>query len=198
MCDSLLLSKFRIISIDRPGFGASEYYSALHLQQQADAVNGLLNKIKNTKPMYLIGHSYGGPLVTLLAADHPEMVSAIVILAGAIDPTLEPKEKWRKLLLSYPIKSKLSSNMQQSNAELWYLKTDLIILKEKLPLISCPVYVLHAENDMLVNFKNVDYIKTKFTNAQVNIMTFKKGNHFIPTNKRKEIVKLLSTFKLTN
>ncbi|MEO7769047.1 MAG: alpha/beta hydrolase [Ferruginibacter sp.] len=192
--DSLLTAKFRIISIDRPGFGYSENYNALHLQQQADEVGGLINKIKNEKPIYLIGHSYGGPLATLLAADYPEIVSGIVILAGALDPSLEPKEKWRKLFLKEPLNAIFSSDMQQSNAELWYLKKDLIVLTEKLPLIHCPVYVLHAQNDIFVDFKNTNYIKKKFTGTAVQVMAFKKGNHFIPANKHKEIDTLLSLF----
>ena len=190
--DSLLRLKFRIIAIDRPGFGGSEAGKALHLQPQAAIIGTFLQQIKNNKPLYLIGHSYGGPLVALLAADNPTLISKIIIIAGALDPTLEAKEKWRTFFIHRPMRYLLPGAGQPSNEELWYLKKDLLGLAKKLPLIICPIQVLHATNDMLVDYRNTTYIKERCTSSpHVDIMTFNSGNHFLPFNRQQEIMKLL-------
>lgn len=192
--DTNLVGKFRIISVDRPGFGYSDYGQAMHLQPQADIIAEFLKKLQNQKPIYLIGHSYGGPLVALLAADCPHIVSRIVILAGALDPALEPKEKWRTFFIKPPFRYLMPGSVKQANEELWYLKTDLFGLKAKLPNIICPVFALHAKNDMLVDYRNTDFIKKEMVSSVVQIITFKSGNHFIHTNKQVQIDSLLLSF----
>lgn len=189
--DTTLSARFRLISIDRPGFGYSNYGKALNLQQQADQIRTLLFALQNGKPLYLVGHSLGGPLVALLAADNPRLVSSIVIMAGALDPALEAKEKWRRTFMKPPFRYLLPGAARQSNVELWYLKKDLVALQEKLPHITCPVHVMHAENDILVDIKNADYIKRTFTGATVSEHIYDRGNHLIHFNKQQELTTIL-------
>ncbi len=192
--DTNLVGKFRIISVDRPGFGYSDYGQAMHLKPQADIIAEFLKKLQNQKLIYLFGHSYGEPLLTLLAADYPHIVSRIVILAGALDPALEPKEKWRPFFIKPPFRYLMPGSVKQANEELWYLKTDLFGLKAKLPNIICPVFALHAKNDMLVDYRNTDFIKKEMVSGVVQIITFKSGNHFIHTKKQVQIDSLLLGF----
>jgi pimeloyl-ACP methyl ester carboxylesterase len=42
----------------------------------------LIKQIDNKQPMILVGHSYGGPMVAKLAADHPSWYKHVVILSG--------------------------------------------------------------------------------------------------------------------
>lgn len=191
--DSQLMHNYRLISIDRPGFGYSDYRNAVNLQNQANQIGEVLLHLQNKKPLYLVGHSLGGPLVALLAADYSYLISSIVIMAGALSPQLEPKEKWRKLFLKAPFKKVLPGAFRQSNVELCFLKTDLVTLKDKLNQIVCPVYIMHAKNDMLVDVKNVDYMQQNFTAATVYTYIYNKGNHFIHFNKHKELVAILMT-----
>lgn len=191
--DSVLRLKYRIIAIDRTGFGGSDAGMAMHLQEQADIIGQYLKQIQNGQAIYLIGHSYGGPLVALLAADYPHVIKKIVIVAGALSPSLEDKENWRPFFIQRPFRYLLPSDAQTSNEELWYLKKDLIGLAKKLPMISCPIDVLHATNDMLVDYRNTDYIKRYCSSApKVTIISFSSGNHFLPFNRQKEIVRLLN------
>src|SRR5665213_2489809 len=41
--DSTLRTRFRMISIDRPGFGYSDYGTALHIQQGCDIISSFLD-----------------------------------------------------------------------------------------------------------------------------------------------------------
>jgi pimeloyl-ACP methyl ester carboxylesterase len=191
LLDSALRTRFRMISIDRPGFGYSGYGEAMHLQQGCDVISSFLDSIKNGKPLYLAGHSLGGSIVPILAADNPGTVTGIVILAGALDPATEPKEAWRGLFAKAPMRYLLPGAMLPSNDELRYFKTDVLRLKEKLASISCRVYIIHAANDGIVDVGNVSYMKRAFTHAQVTDTIFPDGGHFIPWNHSAYIMKVL-------
>ena len=93
--DKDLLTKYRLIAIDRPGFGDSEFGNAKDLEDQSRLISPLLTLFKNNKPVYVIGHSLGGPMAVRLVADNPESFSGIVLLAGSVDPAEEKPEKWR-------------------------------------------------------------------------------------------------------
>ena len=192
LADSILRLRFRLISIDRPGFGYSDYGYALPLQQQCDVISSFLDSIRNGKELYLVGHSLGGSIVPILAADNLEKVNAIVVLAGAVDPAMEPKEDWRWVLTLWPFRYILPGAMRTSNDELWYFKTDVKHMKGKLSLIKCRVYIIHSIDDALVDVGNVAYMKKTFINAQVSDTIFPKGNHFIPWNHSAYIKKVLS------
>jgi pimeloyl-ACP methyl ester carboxylesterase len=86
MKDSLLLKKFRMVSIDRPGFGYSDYGQPQHLDVQSLWISQLFPLLANNKPIFLVGHSLGGPLVIKLGADNPNIFSGLVVISGSIDP----------------------------------------------------------------------------------------------------------------
>jgi pimeloyl-ACP methyl ester carboxylesterase len=190
--DSVLLQKFRMISIDRPGFGHSDYGKPLNLAEQSVVISPLFDYIKNGKPVYLVGHSLGGPMIIKLAADNPGKVAALVLLAGSNDPAQEAPEKWRPVLYKTPLTYFVPGAMRPSNEELWYLKTDLVDLKKDFPKITCPVYIVHGLKDNMVPPANIDYDKKMLVNAaRVEELIFPDANHFIPWTRYKQIKELL-------
>jgi len=140
MKDSLLLKKFRMVSVDRPGFGYSDYGQPQHLDIQSVLISPLFHQLANQKPVFLAGHSLGGPMVIKLAADNPGTISGIVVISGSIDPKEEKPEKWRPWLYETPLNYLVPGAMKPSNEELWYLKKDLIDLEKDFTKITCPVY----------------------------------------------------------
>jgi pimeloyl-ACP methyl ester carboxylesterase len=190
--DSALLQKFRMISIDRPGFGHSDYGKPLNLAEQSVIISPLLDYIKNGKPVYLVGHSLGGPMIVKLAADNPGKIAALVLLAGSNDPAQEAPEKWRPVLYKTPLTYFVPGAMRPSNEELWYLKTDLVYLKADFPKITCRVYIVHGLKDDMVPPANVDYDKRMLVNAShIEELIFPDANHFIPWTRYKQIKELL-------
>ena len=186
-----LRSRHRLISIDRPGFGYSDYGRGHKLNDECRIIDAFLDSVQNGKPIYLVGHSLGGSIVPVLAAERPALVTGIVILAGAVDPDMEPAENWRKYFIHAPMRYLLPGAMRPSNDELYYFKTDVLHIKEKLAQVTCRVYIIHAVNDELVDVKNAYYMKSNFVNAQVSDTIFPSGNHFIPWNHQPYILKVL-------
>jgi pimeloyl-ACP methyl ester carboxylesterase len=188
MKDSILLRKFRMVSIDRPGFGYSNYGQAQHLDVQSLLISPLFTRMANHKPMFLAGHSLGGPLIIKLGADNPKIFSGLVVISGSIDPAEENPEKWRPWLFNTPLNFFVPGAFRPSNEELWYLKKDLVMLKNDFPLITCPVYFIHGAMDTWVPPVNVDYGKKLLVNApKVDETLIPGANHFIPWTKFKEV-----------
>jgi pimeloyl-ACP methyl ester carboxylesterase len=191
-----LLKYYRIISIDRPGFGYSDFGHAMNLEEQTTIIAEWMDSVNNGKPFILIGHSLGGPLVIKMAAVRPEYVKDLVILAGSQDPAAEKPEKWRPVLFKTPLNYLVPGALRPSNEELWYLKTDLKQMEADYKKITCPVYLLHGNADMLVPYSNVAYTQSKLTATDsVFVTTFDKENHFIVWTREKEIVELLLKLK---
>ena len=187
-----LLQHFRLISIDRPGFGYSDFGNAVNLQRQSELMSPLLYKLDNHKPAYIAGHSLGGPMIVKLVADNPDYFSGMVMLAGSVDPAAEKPEKWRPWLFKTPLNWLVPGAMRPSNEELWYLKTDLVKMKGDFAKITCPVYILHGDKDQLVPVSNVDYAKKMLTHVKkLDVTIFHDENHFIPWTRYREIKDVL-------
>ncbi|MBS1932639.1 MAG: alpha/beta hydrolase [Bacteroidetes bacterium] len=192
LMDKDLLQKFRMVSIDRPGFGYSDYGKPFHLAVQSQIISPLFTVLNNHKPMFIAGHSLGGPMVVKLVADNPNTFSAMVVLSGSIDPAEEKPEKWRPVLYKTPLNFFVPGAMRPSNEELWYLKKDLIDLEKDFSKITCPVYFIHGTADTWVPPGNVEYGKKMLVNASHVEETLIPGaNHFIPWTKFNEIKAVL-------
>lgn len=190
--DSNLLRRFRMVSIDRPGFGHSDYGTPEHLARQSEIISPLFKILDNHKPMYIAGHSMGGPMVIKLAADNPTTFSGLVIISGSIDPAEEKPEKWRPFLFKTPLNYFVPGAMRPSNEELWFLKTDLIALKDDFSKITCPVYFIHGTSDTWVPPGNVDYGLKLLTHAShTEVKLIPGANHFIPWTKFSDIREVL-------
>lgn len=194
LLDSNLIKKYRLISVDRPGFGFSNFNNPQNLQTQSNVLNKFINAIDNKKNIYVIGHSYGGPLVANMASENNK-INGIIIVAGALSLELEKQEKWRKLFINNPLELLVPGALNPSNIELWWLKTDLIILEKKLTKIKCKTIVIHGTKDQLVSFENLKFIQEKFTSVDtLKTIILKDVDHFIPWNNfdlvKKELLNL--------
>ena len=179
--DTTLLKKYRMIAIDRPGFGYSDFGEAQNLDVQSQIIGSFIKQIDNKQPVILVGHSYGGPLVAKLAADHPLWYKHVVILAGSLDPKAENPEKWRRVIKSVPLRYLVPGALRPSNDELWWLKKDLFSLAPELKKITSAVTIIHGTKDALVPFSNVAFMKKSFVAVKsIDSIVIDGANHFIP------------------
>ena len=192
MQDKDLLAKYRMISIDRPGFGYSQFGDAKNLEEQSKLISPLVKSFQNGKAMYAIGHSLGGPMIVKLQIDNENLFTGLILLAGAVDPDEEKPEKWRPVLYKTPLKFFVPGAMRPSNEELWYLKKDLRAMDNQWEKITCPVWIIHGDKDTFVPVGNVDYAKKKLTKARsVEIRILSGARHFIPWEQYMDIKEVL-------
>ncbi len=184
MKDTFLLKKVKMVSVDRIGFGESDYGCAEEsLVRQAEYLRPIVLKYKKLgKKIILIGHSLGGPMIARMAMDYPELVDNLIIVAGSIAPNLEPNEKWFRIPMDFmPIRVLIPASFRASNHEILYLKPEL---EKMLPLwknIRQPVIVIQGGKDFLVNPKNADCAEKMLVNAKsLKIVRIDTMNHFVP------------------
>lgn len=181
LSDLDLQKKYRLIAIDRPGFGYSNFGEAQDLNTQAKLILPFIQSKNNNQPITLIGHSMGGPVIVKLATKNPKLFKNLVILAGAIDPKAETPENWRPILISKPIRYLIPGAFRPSNDELWWLKDDLKIMKSQLHKITSNVVIIHGTEDSLVPYSNVAFMKKEFIKAKkIETIPIEKADHFIP------------------
>lgn len=192
MKDNDLLVNYRMIAIDRPGFGYSQFGDAKNLEEQSKLIGSFVKAIKNSNPIYAVGHSYGGAVIAKLQVDHANLFDGLLFLAAALDPQKEKPETWRFIMKTPPLKYLLPGAYRPSNTELVYLKKDLKELDKEWEKITCPVWILHGDKDTYVPVANADYAKNKLTKARsVEIKILDGAEHFIPKERYDDIKKVL-------
>jgi pimeloyl-ACP methyl ester carboxylesterase len=87
----LAASNYRVIVIDRPGFGHSDRPRNVIWTPaaQAELVNGALRKLGVSNAIVL-GHSWGASVAIALALKFPKLVQGLVLASGYYYPTLRP------------------------------------------------------------------------------------------------------------
>jgi pimeloyl-ACP methyl ester carboxylesterase len=192
MWDTAMRKKFRIVSIDRPGFGYSDFGKALHLQDQCNIILPVLKHLKNDHPLFLVGHSMGGPVVVKLAAEAPVLFKTVVIVAGAIDINQEAKETWRKIMNVRPLYWCMPGAFAPSNTELLYLKKDLLPLQNDFKKITCNILFVHGDADTWVPIQNIAFGKKMMVNAaSISADTLHGADHQVPWKRMDELKEIL-------
>lgn len=198
LADTTLSKVTRMVALDRPGFGFTSGFGVPEPSQeaQAAAVKSIADYLSPGRKVWLMGHSLGAPVIARFAMDYPELTAGMVIVAGAIDPTQEEHPWWQSVVDAPPVRWLVPKPVWTSNAEIMPLEKEL---EKMLPLwdrITCPVRIVHAENDQLVPIANVDFARRVLKNSvDLTFEILPKGNHFILWTRdeiiRRELMDLL-------
>lgn len=196
LTDSVLLTKARIITFDRPGYGYSGYGQAItDIGQQAAALAAIVNDVQPTR-LILVGHSYGGPIVGRYAMDYPNRASAIMMLAPVIDPDSEKIfwyahfAKWRA------IRWMLSRAWQVSGNEKFAHLSELQKMAAGWSRIDIPVVHIHGKRDrQLAPYGHVAFSEKCIRPDVLKLLVLEKSGHLIPFMDydvvKKELLQLL-------
>jgi pimeloyl-ACP methyl ester carboxylesterase len=87
----LAARNYRVIVIDRPGFGHSDRPRNVVWTPaaQAELINGALHQL-GVSHAIVLGHSWGASVAIALALKHPRLVQGLVLASGYYYPTFRP------------------------------------------------------------------------------------------------------------
>ncbi len=194
LADTSLTKIARLVTIDRPGFGYTAGFGKAEPSQavQAAAVQTVVNQLAPNQKVLLVGHSLGGPVIARFAMDYPDQVSGLLIVAGSIDPDLEEHPWWQSAIDPPPLKWLMPKSFWASNREIKFLENELRQMLPGWEKIDCPVRIIHAKNDRLVPFANVDFAQRVLTNSSdLKMEILPDGDHFILWTRRDVVSKSL-------
>lgn len=176
-----------VIAPDRSGFGQSSPDDAqVSLAEQAKAVAALLAPAPRQN--ILLGHSLGGPIVAWLAAQQPERIAALILVAASLDPAHEKIHPMQRVGDWPVVRALLSRSLRNANAELLALEPELRALQPLLANITAPTYILHGEQDNLVPVANVPYMQAQLKRSRlIRTALLSQRNHFLPWNSQPEM-----------
>jgi pimeloyl-ACP methyl ester carboxylesterase len=163
-----------MIVADRPGFAMSEPRQAItSISDQARALSALLDGPADQK-VVLIGQSYGGPVATLLAAQRPDKVKALVLLSaffGDRGPTAQ-----RLTALGAAARPLLPRDLKNALAEVANQKPQLPAVEKALAELTIPIVVLHGGKDTFVTPAAARALAARAGAAYVEAA---EGDHFL-------------------
>ena len=178
--DTLLNQRANLIAIDRPGFGYSDFGTAISsLSLQAKGIAAILENFP-TQSKVILGHSMGGPVISRLVMDYPNLVDGLILVAPSISPALEPSNSWRIVLDYPPFRWLTPTAFRVCNQEIIPLKSELLEMENRWETITCPVTIIQGTVDPLVPKGNADFAKERLVNSSnVQLKMVEEGNHFI-------------------
>lgn len=187
--DTNLLNSFRMVAVDRPGFGNSGYGKPVRsLETQAELIAEVLIRENLFTPTLLVGHSYGGPVIARMAIDYPPLVDGLIFVAASIDPKLE-KTRWFQILFNHKILSWiLPGALYSSNEEILALKKELELMLPLWKEIQVPAEIIQGDKDNLVPLENAFFGDSVLVSAPTNLLIEQGMDHFVPWN-RPELIK---------
>jgi pimeloyl-ACP methyl ester carboxylesterase len=212
-----LQKDFNLYAPDLPGFGREPIPKPYQLDDYVDFVINYIqdNKIKNP---ILIGHSFGGAIISKIAANHLISLSKIILVdAAPIRHLLTPKQKIvslaaksLKIIFNIPLlhrfyqptkkflyKSLKLDNSGYSDLENPILKkTFTTVIREDLsvilPQINIPTLIIWGERDIATPL--VDGQKTHQLIKHSQFIVFSNASHFSYLDNQEQFITEIKKF----
>ena len=161
MADYDLRQRFKMVSMDRLGYGDSDFGNAENsLERQARAAAEVIRNF-SYKKLVVVSHSYGGPVSGKLAADFPDLVDGIIMIAPLNDPKSEPLHLYSFLSDSFLGRLVLPKFIDVASTEKMNHSAALLDIKEDWKKISDPVLHIHGAKDGLAPFEENIYFSVE-------------------------------------
>lgn len=179
LSDSSLARKYRLISVDRLGYGKSDAEPEPSLDMQAEAIYALIEQLPDSLPVAIVGHSYGGPVCYRLAMMHPDRINSMLIIAGLASAKHE-----KRLWIQRPLQSKwlrwlMPPALDISNREIVPLKQELKVIEDDWKKIKASTTIIQGKKDMLVAYQHAEYAEEQLAHMEPKMVWLPKANHFI-------------------
>jgi pimeloyl-ACP methyl ester carboxylesterase len=176
--DSTLYQKSKLIVIDRPGYGFSDYgHEELSIVKQAEIIADVIKQINSKHKINWVGFSYGGPVAARLAAVMPEQTNGLLLVSASIAPDQEKIFKISYFLNREWVKNKIPAFLRLANDEKLSHSHALQEITKDWDKITATTYLIHGDEDDLIYYENAVYCQKMMTNAKLEIITMKGEGH---------------------
>jgi len=179
--DSSIYRRARLIALDRPGYGYSDFGdSYVSVAAEAAYLQDFINEIiGREKPFVIVGSSYGGPVGVKLAVQNAQRLRALVLVSASVAPGQEKTYGITPIIDVEPIRRFIPRLLRMPNDEKLAHRRSLEAIANGWEAIRSPVYILHGKADRLIYYPNAEYAREKLVNAPVTLVPFEKLGHVI-------------------
>lgn len=206
-----LSKEYSCVSIDLPGFGASEHPdNAWSINDYSNFIGNFLTKL-GIKPELILGHSNGGAIAINLVAENIYIPKKLILLASAGIRERSTKKSFLKIaaksakIATRPLPVKLQQKIKQKSYKT--IGSDYMIepsMKETFKNIvsydirgdaekvTIPTLLIYGENDNATPPRFGKILASIIKKSKLEII--KDGDHFIHQNNNQEVNKLIQGF----
>jgi pimeloyl-ACP methyl ester carboxylesterase len=199
--DSILLKNAKLLAVDRPGYGYSNFGRPdTSIQHQAALIAAVIKtKRAQHDQIILHGSSYGGTVSARLAMDYPELVDGVLFQSASLAPGEEKTYLFTHLTASWPLNWLIPRTLHVANHEKLSHRSQL---QKMVPLwnrIKSACMILHGTDDQLIYPVNAWFAKERLVNASFLEFKMLEGRkHDLLWNKRDLLIQsLLKLIKVT-
>ena len=142
----------------------------------------------------------GGPIISKIAMDFPNLVDGLVEIAASVSPELEPPNRWRKFLDFSLIRWLTPPALTVCNQEIIPLENELREMESHWHKINVPINVIQGTKDQLVPAGNAYFIEKMAVNCPSLKLNMLEGkDHFILWSEtqiiKKELIEMVKTIQ---
>lgn len=186
-------SRYRVIAPDTRGHGRSPRGEApFTIAQFANDLYDFMQGLGIARAV-ILGFSDGANIAMKFAMQHPEMVKALILNGGNLDPSGVKRTAQFPIEIGYKIACRFAakSPSAKKNAEmLGLMVNEPHIAPEELKKLDLPVLVIAGTKDM-IRREHTELIARSLPRAQ---LVFLKGDHFIANREPEAFNRAVSAF----
>lgn len=189
--DSTLLSKAKLLMVDRPGYGYSDFgHPQKSVQKQAAALEPILReKRKQHEHIIVLGSSYGGTLSARVAMDYPDLLDALVLVQSSVAPGEETTYDISYPSSYPPMSWWVATPLQNANVEKLSHREQLEAMESGWDRIRVPTFILHGQDDGLIFPSNAYFAQERLVNSpEVFLELLPDTGHTIPFRRKAYLV----------
>ncbi len=169
LADSMLLSHVKLMAIDRPGYGYSDFGNIVtSVKEQAKLVAPIIQHSKELhEKIILLGSSYGGTLAARIGIDYPNLADGIIFQSSSLAPGQETIYQLSYPITYWPLNWIIPYTIKAANEEKLNHEQELKQLATDWDHFKAVFTVLHGAEDDLIYPSNASYVIEKVTNGQL-------------------------------
>lgn len=164
----ILKERFTVYTVDSRDHGKSSKVKTLHYEDMAEDMYQFITKLQIEKPIFY-GFSDGGIIGILLASEHPDLLSKLVVSGASLNPesTRERPMKFFKLWSHIDRSDKMQIMMREPN-----------ITDDILNAITVPTIVTAGTKD-LIKQDHTEHIANTIPNSTLKIFDGESHSSYI-------------------
>ncbi|MBT8231066.1 MAG: alpha/beta fold hydrolase [Saprospiraceae bacterium] len=158
-----LKNSFKIISVDRLGYGESDRGRAeININVQAEVISKVLKQYDPVQTL-IIAHDYGCNISALIAAKDSTITDGIIMYAPSINPTSKHTKWYHHIINNGLFRTILPDHINVSTVERINQEKSLSDIKYEWQKINCPILFLSEKSET----KTKDNIEINFAKNHI-------------------------------
>jgi pimeloyl-ACP methyl ester carboxylesterase len=189
--DSNLLSKAKLMAVDRPGYGYSGYgRPETSIKKQAALIAKILREKRAEHPSIILhGSSYGGTVAARLAMDYPELVDGVLLQSASVMPGREKTYLFSHITEHWLLDWMLPGSIHVANIEKLSHRAQLDSMSGLWDRIKSAAIILHGAEDGLIYPENARFAANRLVNASfLEIKMLEGRKHDLLWTKRELLI----------